>query len=172
MSDDLQSDSQLKELYLSYKKDFLNSTARYNLDSESRTDIYQDAFIALYQAVKKNVDIKKDIKNYLFGIGRHMIFDRIKKQKEERQLQADLVASGQEYTIPEDPALNIWEECLRKAIGQMSPSCRKILTLFYYRGYSIEAIMHSMNLRNENVTKSQKSRCLRQLKEMVKNADA
>ena len=168
----MDSDREIEALYHEFRDEFLRNTARYPLSEESRIDIYQDAFVALYDMIMfKKKEIKTGYKNYLFGIGRNMIIDKIKLEIKEREFKDELLSyqHTDDLSYNDTPALNPMQEMINEALGQISESCRKLLVLFYFRQYSIEAIMHSMNYANENVTKSNKSRCLKGLKQLVKN---
>jgi RNA polymerase sigma-70 factor (ECF subfamily) len=59
---------------------------------------------------------------------------------------------------------------LKKYFDALGEKCQKILTLFYYQQYNIKEIMAEGNYNSENVVKSQKSRCLKTLKEAINNA--
>lgn len=165
----MDNDKEIESLYKEFKKEFLRNTTRYGLDEEQRIDIYQDAFVTLYELLKyKHVKIETGLKNYLFGIGKNMILDKIKSTIRDRKLQEELLIDQKEseFSVLETDILNPAQERIQSALQQLSQSCRKIMILFYFRQYSIEAIMHTMGYLNENVTKSHKSRCLKQLKEI------
>jgi RNA polymerase sigma-70 factor (ECF subfamily) len=165
----IDNDEEIESLYKEFKNEFLRNTARYGLDEEQRIDIYQDAFVTLYELLKyKKIKIETGLKNYLFGIGKNMILDKIKSTIKERKLQEELLIDQKEieHNLVEMDMLNPMQERIQTALQQLSESCRKIMILFYFRQYSIEAIMHSMGYLNENVTKSHKSRCLKHLKEI------
>lgn len=62
---------------------------------------------------------------------------------------------------------NEMQKALQKAFVTLGKKCKEILTLFYYRGFTLDEISETLNHDNKNVTKSQKSRCIKQLKEKV-----
>ena len=64
--------------------------------------------------------------------------------------------------------LNKNQKLLEKAFSSLGKRCKEILTLFYYRGYSIEEIVEALQYENKNVVKSQKSRCVKQIKDKIK----
>ena len=59
------------------------------------------------------------------------------------------------------------QEQLRKAFKVLGQKCKDVLTLFYYRGFDLEEIKNSLNYTNKDVVKSQKSRCLKTLRNMI-----
>ncbi len=172
MKSELSTDREIEHLYLEFRAEFLRNTAKYNLDEEQRVDIYQDAFIVLYELIKTHPDkVEKGVKNYLFGIGRNMILDRIKSEIKERKVKEDMAQNVpiEAFEMPVDQQMNPLQKKMQKGLEQLSAGCREILVLFYFRQYSIAEIQTSMNHRSENVTKSHKSRCLKKLKELVKS---
>lgn len=162
----------IESLYKSFREEFVRLTNHYPLPEEDRIDIYQDAIIAYYESVtEKKLEINKTPKAYIFGTGKLMIFNKLKQLKKTREKQANLLAlKNEEQTIEfEEITINPLQQIIKEKLNELGDKCRQILTLYYIKNYNIEAIKHEMNLKNENVTKSQKSRCLKQLKTMVLN---
>jgi DNA-directed RNA polymerase specialized sigma subunit len=56
---------------------------------------------------------------------------------------------------------------LQKGLNQLGEQCKKILDLFYYQSKNLAAICKLLNYENTDVVKSQKSRCLKQLKQII-----
>lgn len=173
MNIDISSDQAITKLYIEYRDDFIRHTTKYQLTVEERIDIYQDAFIVIYEGIKKGtIKLEKSLQHYLYGVGRNMIIDEINKQIKERKSKETFSKKRIEFEIDlmsRDEDLSEKQELLLTGINNLSDKCREILILFYYRKYSIDAIMHNMNYQNENVTKSHKSRCLKQLKTFLQN---
>lgn len=167
MNFDINSTKAMTELYHEYRDEFLRHTAQYPLSHTEKIDIYQDAFIVVYEGLKYgHIKIEKTIKHYLYGVGRNMIIDKIASQIRERKLIAEMTKDKVKVDTGyyQLPSLSEPEERLHRAIEALSAKCKEILVLFYFRKYSIDAIMRAMNYNNENVTKSHKSRCLKNLK--------
>ncbi len=165
-------DQTIESFYESFRSEYLKATAKYSLSVEDRIDIYQEAIIVLYEAIQAGkINDQDKPKAYLFGICRNMIRNHIKATIKDREEVSRMASQDQEtfYFDNHDTTLSPAQVKLHQSLKQLSENCRKILTLFYYRQYSIEAIMHSMNYANENVTKSHKSRCLKTLKTIVKS---
>lgn len=162
----------LKHIYVVNKKAFLNFAKKFPLAEEDIIDIYQDAIIALREnAIKGKIDnITSELKTYLFSIGKYMIYDRLKKQK-----KMHLVNDDSNLTNYEEPfffdfntnELSTEQKQLQIAFKTLGEKCKEILTLFYYRGFDIEDIMNTLNYTNKDVVKSQKSRCLKSLKDLI-----
>ncbi len=159
----------IRDLYNDNKPGFLLFANRFNLNKDELIDVYQDAVIALVENAKKGRidDLKSSVTTYLFGIGKFMIFQKLKKNKK---------------TVPNEDLEHLefeWEEVdeedkdaqiltLREGFKKLGEQCRKVLTLFYYEEQNLESIQNQLGYSNKDVLKSQKSRCLKQLKELTK----
>ncbi|GGG96808.1 hypothetical protein GCM10007415_35100 [Parapedobacter pyrenivorans] len=162
------SDRAIIRIYDAYKTDFIRFAVRYPLASEELLDIYQDAVIVLWERAQQGrLDaLKSSIKTYLFGVGKYMILNRLKKTAKQQVLTDDVAE------IP-DP---LYDETLhhdrvallREGFQQLGDQCRKVLRLFYYEGKKLDEIQAQLGYTNKDVLKSQKSRCLKQLKELTK----
>ena len=158
----------IKDFYQLYKKPFTEMLKKYRLDHETIKDIYQESVLAFFNSIlekRYNPDLSS-VKTFLFGIGKFKSLDRIKKNKNE--LIKELEIERKVY-IPEELVLTTQQHKLQSKFGKLGPKCRQVLNLFYYRGLSNLDIVELGYYPNENTVKSQKSRCLRQLRELVKS---
>ncbi len=163
----------LKDIYLEYKEAFLLFAKRYTLSEDDLLDIYQDATIALFENAidGKLNNIQCTIKTYLFSIGKNMIFQQLKHNNKSVLINTQIHAS-EEYDYPidlDETSLSIHQQELQKAFKLLGEQCKKILTLFYYNGFTLDEITITLQYQKKDVVKSQKSRCLAQLKNLVKN---
>ncbi|GGH34304.1 RNA polymerase subunit sigma-24 [Mangrovimonas yunxiaonensis] len=165
-----------REVYEANRDKFLNFAKRYALSEEDVIDVYQDAYIIFYNNIVsgKLEVLTSSISTYLFSIGKNLIMDRLRKQK--RQLKTnDYTHLVQDETSDlsaldlEPEALSEEQELLRTHFGTLGKKCQEILTLFYYRGFTISEILEFSDYNSENVIKSQKSRCLKTLRELIKS---
>lgn len=162
----------LKKLYIENREAFIAFGRKYVNSEEDILDVYQDAIIALQEQIVsgKLNNLNCTIKTYLFGIGKYMLFEKNRK-KQKTILGSYKTDEVEDYeTIAEDYYNEIVTERQRKlqeVLSKMGKKCKEILTLFYYRGYTIEDIKEHLNYENKNVVKSQKSRCLKQLKSKI-----
>ena len=145
-------------MYVAYKEIFVNYGLRFNLDKDDWIDVYQDSVIAMYQNfITKQIDLEKStLKTYLFSIGKHKIYDRLKERKQfvGTVLEKD---DYEEIDLGETTLTNE-QELLRKYFKHLGKSCQEILKLFYYRSLSIKEIVLQTQYKDENTVKSHKSR--------------
>ena len=160
---------QYREYYESYKFSYFNFATRYTDDKELIADSYHDAFIALYENIVegKVEQLQSSLKTYVFSIAKYSLFAKLRKRGREmakediEEVEIPLFVSDSSDSDPRT-------EQVRSALQNMSEGCRQILTLFYYRRYTIDAIMHELKYKNENTVKAHKSRCLRKLREATR----
>ncbi|WP_299618732.1 sigma-70 family RNA polymerase sigma factor [uncultured Tenacibaculum sp.] len=162
----------LKEIYLAYRKPFLVFGKKYSTSEEVILDVYQDAIIAFQEQVMKGKadNLNCTLKTYLFGIGKYMIFDKNRKSNKEVSMFTSEVKDDYDVVEVEDfsnPVVSLQQKQIQKALSLLGKKCKEVLTLFYYNNLTIEEIKEYLNYDNKNVVKSQKSRCLKQLKSKV-----
>ena len=159
----------LKKLYEDFRDQFFGFGRRYQLDDSDLSDIYQEAFLALRKhALSGRLEkVNCSMKTYLFQIGKHMIYDLFKYKGRNLPYEANLHIAGEEeieVDIQQGDALSSQQRELRIRFKNLDEKCRKLLTLYYYRGLTLEEIAPVAGLRNANVVKVQKHRCLEKLR--------
>ena len=163
----------LKSVYLNNKAHFIGFARKYPIDGDSIIDIYQNTIIAFREnAINGKLDtLKVNLDTYLFSIGKYMIFKKLKEQKRmhlvNHNYELDNLSfeTDNPYEIVED--LTEEQKLLRDAYSKLGQKCKDVLTLFYYRGFTIDEITEELNYASKDVAKSQKSRCLKSLKALI-----
>jgi len=176
--EDLRKGSQktLRNVYEDNRDKFLNYAKRYHLSEDENIDIYQDAYVIFYDNVMsgKIESFTSSISTYLFSIGKYLIFDQMRKNKKtvSGNFDLSLVGATDEQTNSfemERPELTTEQALLQKHFSTLGAKCQELLSLFYYRGFTIQEIMESENYNSENVVKATKSRCMKTLRERIKD---
>lgn len=158
----------LEEVYTAYKEAFVNYGLQFNLDKDDLVDVYQDSVIAMYQnfTTKQTRIENSSLKTYLFSIGKHKIYDRL---KERSQFTGTVVRDDDYEEIDlNETMLTEEQQLLRRYFDHLGASCQQILKLFYYRSLSIKEIVQQTQYKDENTVKSHKSRCLKKLIALIK----
>lgn len=165
----------LKTVYLKHRAAFIGFAKKYPLDEATVTDIYQDAIIALREnAINGKLDnLKSEIKTYLFSIGKYMIYKALKQKQKvylvDENTEFDSLKKDKDFRVDLVESLTAEQQKLQTSFKTLGQKCREILTLFYYRGFTIDEITNELNYTNKDVAKSQKSRCLKSLKTLIFN---
>ncbi|MGY0391862.1 RNA polymerase sigma factor [Bizionia sp. KMM 8389] len=172
------SETLFRFIYESNRDKFLNFSKKYTLSHSDAVDVYQDAYIIFYNNIMegKIESFTSSISTYLFSIGKYLIFDKMRKNKKTTNPDFDLSLLREHETLVdghldlEGNNLTTEQELLKKHFATLGNKCQELLTLFYYRGFTIKDIVSGTEYTNENVVKSTKSRCMKTLKERINNS--
>lgn len=164
----------LKMVYIENRNPFINFARKFHLSDDDILDVYQDAIIFIQEkAIKGEIEnLTCTIQTFLFGIGKYMLFDKARKNNKK---VAEFPLEKEDYaykSIAEDffeETPNKLELLLQKGFASLGKKCKEVLRLFYYRGFTIDEISKKLDYKDKNVVKSQKSRCIKQLKEKINN---
>lgn len=159
----------LSSIYKTYRSNFLNFGRSLTNDDEMTIDCFQEAVISLYEnlTIGKITDQNSTIKTYLFAIGKNKILNAQKKKINQAKLTLKQTENDEFQIQKEEVDFN--RTLLKKGFDLLGDRCKEILIRYYYHGYSIEAIMNSMDYKNENTVKAHKSRCLSQIRASLQN---
>lgn len=155
--------------YRDFKQDFIRYGRKYTPDRDLILDAYHDTFIILYENILSGrlSEMTSSLKTYVFSVGKYTLLNKLRKRR--KTIHSD------DLEIRDLPVKSELEEIdqsevsdhLRQAIRSLGDACQSLLILFYYKKYSIEAMMHELGYKNENTVKAYKSRCLRKLKSLI-----
>ena len=163
----------LKSLYQSnYVK-----VERYIVSNSGSTqeakDIFQDAFLALYQNIRANkfiLNSETALEGYLFTIAKNKWKDHFRNAKFKKTnrisdgLSATLTAN--DHSISEEDELQIKIDNAMEAFNKLGEECKELLTLFYFNKQSLREIANHQNL-TEASARNKKYRCLQHLKSIA-----
>lgn len=154
-------------IYNKYRKEFLIYTSRFAIHEDEAIDIYQDSIIVLYENIisGKLTSLTSSLKTYLFAIGKYKVYNhqRVKVMNTDfSDCEFLLKEEEDEFSLQEE---NI--EKMQRAYRELGKRCQKVLKLFYYENRSLEEIKNLLNYASRDVVKSQKSRCIKQLKNII-----
>ncbi|MEX2350108.1 MAG: sigma-70 family RNA polymerase sigma factor [Flavobacteriaceae bacterium] len=161
----------LDEVYLTYKKEFILFARTFSIPEDDIADVYQETIISLYENIqnKKLEHLTSTLKTYLFAIGKFKIYKQLQKNKSLTH-GGNVIHISEEMQVFETEVDGERQQLLKKGLQQLGAKCRKILELYYYKGMTLDEIQAELDYTSKDVLKSQKSRCLKQLKELVKKS--
>lgn len=164
-------------VYTLYRSKCLSFLQSLGLTADECEDVYQDAIIALVENARKGKidNLKSTLSTYLFAIAKFMSYRVLRNHKRHAALHEDLEID--DLILPDETAsewLDLEEEAekpevvqIRKHLERLGERCRSILKMAYFEGKSADEITAALGYPNKDVLKSQKSRCLRQLKSLL-----
>lgn len=160
---------EIRKMYNEHRSLFFGFARKYNITESEIADIYQEAFLALrkHALSGKLQEVKCSLRTYLFGIGKYLIFNELKKNSKLVPLLPNS-EEIEEVVILEEEPLSYEQKLLQQNFKKLGKKCQQMLTMFYYRGLTNEEICKMEGYENEAVVRSQKSRCLKSLKEHIK----
>ncbi len=136
-------------------------------------DIYQEAFLAMYQNIKEDKFVPKNetaLQGYLFQISKNKWIDFLRSSQFKKTTQ---IPEG--FQIKEEFSLNghetkqenskIYEGAL-KAFQQMGTECKKLLEVFYFQKKSLREIASQFDI-GEASARNKKYRCIQKLRALV-----
>lgn len=174
--DDLKQASEkvMRQIYEENRRKFLSFARKYNLSQEENRDIYQDAYLILYDNVMKGKinDMSGSAGGYLFGVGKNLILKRMRETSKNRNVPLEISVASKTGEPAYDYEINTTAATPRQALlldqlDALGEKCQELIRSYYYKGLSIKEIMSNENYASENVVKSTKSRCLKLLKERM-----
>lgn len=162
----------LEEIYSDNKAHFLDFARKYRLHDEQIKDIYQESIIVFYENILegKLVTLHSSIKTYLFAIGKYKLIQYLRKVERYESVpfeESGLLDGVFLQELSEDEETDEQTELIRSGYKQLGPKCREVLSMFYYEGKKLEEIQVLLGYESKDTVKSQKSRCIRQLKKIV-----
>lgn len=158
----------LGELYAAYRADFVAFARGYGLGAELAVDVWQDAIIAFYENVVggKVAELRCSLKTYLFSIGKYRVVDELRRQGRQASFKADGHALVELVPAERFQPQEV-NERLDTAVARLGEKCRRLLTLFYYDNFAVDAIANRLGYANENTVSAHKSRCMKKLRELL-----
>lgn len=158
----------LRDVYEQHRQYFISYFSKYKITSDDILDIYQDSIVAFYENAKKGKldNMKSAISTYIIAIGKYKVYAHLKKVNIDVSidLNSDLdICEEMDNEIRDSDRI----KHIQYAFKSLGEKCREILTLFYYENKKLDEIQDKMQYENKDVLKSQKSRCLKRLRELV-----
>ncbi|MAY21614.1 MAG: hypothetical protein CMC74_02435 [Flavobacteriaceae bacterium] len=137
-------------------------------------DLYQDAFITLWQNIKQDKFIPKNesaLQGYLYQIAKNKWLDflRSSRYKKTNLLRDEDSAMSESFEeIEKNTALENEAKIksTMEAFKKLGSSCQEILKEFYFSKTSLREIAEKLNI-GEASAKNKKYRCLQKLKEIA-----
>lgn len=161
--------TELSLIYETYRHEFLHWIGReFHCDEDDAKDIYQLTILIFYDNIRqgKLEHLVSSVKTYLFGIGKNIMMDNLRKAKrhtpidQERWLKEYLVDETDH--LPPEPLF----EAAKKALTKLGNPCQQLIEMFYYGRKSLEEITEALSYKNTETTKNQKCKCMKRLRKL------
>lgn len=158
----------LRQLYEMNRPKFIRwFQQNHQISEDEAVDLYQKAFTIFYFNVKdqKITTLKSNIATYLFGIGKNLVKDLFREQRNKTRLDEVPEPEAIDYNV-----LHVEEEMhqqglVKRIMSKLEEPCRSILLMYYFKNFSMESIASNLGYKNEGVVKKKKCLCLKKVRE-------
>jgi len=139
-----------KELFDTYYNPLCNFCFRFVTDHSEAEDVVQEVFTAFWNK-KDQINIKTDIKYYLFTSVRNKAIEHIRSRKRRMNLEEEmgrrLETSYTEHFMEE----NLIKEMINQSVGQLPPKCREIFVMSKVNGLTYNEIADKLGLSTKTI---------------------
>ncbi len=155
------------EIYNRYAESLAGFAASKLYNLEDARDILHDIFVKLWEN-REHLYITSNLQSYLFGITRHRIIDKIRKNitREEYARVGQSLAAVYEYGIDKQVEAKELRQTIEKSLDQLAPRVKEIYKLSREEGLSNHEIAVKLNL-SEQTVRNQLSAALKHLRKSV-----
>ncbi len=165
-------DKTLVILYREHRSAFFSWARKvFGANEDDASDCFQDAVIVFYNNVKegKITTLESSIKTYLFSIGKKLLLTRFRYTQRMTNIDNITFTDQQQaqFELPELYEGSALENRIAEIVRNLKEPCRSILRYFYFRGFDMSEIAETMNYKNAQTVKSQKVRCIKELRQML-----
>jgi RNA polymerase sigma factor (sigma-70 family) len=162
-------DSVLSYLYEKNVRMIMKYIIQNNGNEADARVILQDALVIFWEKARKNDFIlKSKISTYLYAVAKKKWLQELTYRKKHTTLEQISNNPGESAGIDDKLEENELSVIVKKCMGQLSVLCQQILTAFYYDEKSMQEISTLLGLANEDVAKSKKYQCKKELERLVK----
>lgn len=133
-----------KEIVLQYGPQLLTVCRRYSSCSESANDVLQDAFIKVYQSLKRYDEGKGSLLSYMTKICINTALNKNKREKRYSEILVDQSLSSADHTL--EPLEQLAAEEIIQLITQLPRAHADVFNLFVIEGYSHREIAELLGI--------------------------
>lgn len=168
----LENGQEKKAIEILYKKVYpvISKYIRKNSgDEQQAEDAFHDTVLRLILKVRnKELDIKTDIKSYLFTAAKNAWITKAKRDQkiqlhDEMQRLENYASVEMNYDSVEKTKL------MDEVLDTLGEACKSLLKLTFYMDYSLKEAADMLGLSSAGVAKTNQYRCKKKLFEKVKN---
>ncbi|SDH97080.1 RNA polymerase sigma factor [Winogradskyella thalassocola] len=141
---------------------------------DAAKDIYQEAFLAVWQNIKQNKFVpqtESSINGYIYTIAKHKWLDVLRSQGYKKtivasQLEHFEIKAEENNDIDDDILKDKRLENVMLAFKNLGDACKSLLRKFYFEKKSMNVIAKELALDAAS-TRNKKYRCMQKLKEIA-----
>lgn len=159
----------LQKLYTDNFPKVASYIQKNNGDKEQAKDIFQEAMVVLWKAVKTEkfkATNATAIQGYLYTIAKNKWTDHLRSASYKKEVSSDIVMTFAEAQETQETDEDLYDQKLEKAklaFAQLGTECKELLSNFYFNKNSFEELAQDLGINIASV-KNKKYRCMQRLR--------
>lgn len=139
-------------LYNSYSKQLFAKINHMVNDEETAKELLQDAFFKIW-IQRKNVDVKKPFRSFLFTIAVNLVYDHFRKLAKDRKYAQTVLQNAVDYYTHAEEAIHSKEsmKLIQQAIDLLPPQRKQIFMLCKLEGKSYDQVASLLSISTSTV---------------------
>jgi RNA polymerase sigma-70 factor (ECF subfamily) len=161
--------TELGMIYEEHRSEFLGWIAKeYQCSPDDCQDIYQMTILIFYDNIKqgKLEHLVSSVKTYLFGIGKNIARETLRREKRHVPIQQEKYLKHQLIDEPAETRDDANFSRAQTALEKLGQPCQRLIELFYYEKKSIAEITDTLHYKNPETAKNQKCKCMARLRKL------
>lgn len=135
------------------------------------SELLQDALVILWEKIRRNEFVlESKLSTFLYAVVKKKWLQELVRRRRYTPLEKVENNPGTDPSVIEEIQDKERVAMVRKCLEMLSPLCQKIMTLYYYEDKSMSEIAALTGLANEDVAKSKKYQCKKDLEVLIKSA--
>jgi len=159
--------------YLSLRPKFIHWVRKHYLKKETEAiELFQQSMLVVYENILtgKLDTLSSNLETYVFGVAKNSIRNAnrtlIIKEKHQEKLTQHYQLLSLDHSSDNDRQKQLIQ-LVKQVLPQLKAGCQDILKRFYFEEKKAKTIAQELGLSNEQVVRTQKSRCLKYLKQLL-----
>lgn len=158
--------------YLSLRPKFINwAKKQYQKEKEEGIELFQQAMLHTYEniLVGKLNELKSSLETYVFGVAKNIENNKIRSIsiKQRHQANVSQYYQGLATDHSDDEQQNTLKQLVKQLFPKLKKGCQDLLKCFYFEEKKAKVIAQELGYNNEQVVRTQKSRCVKYLKQLL-----
>jgi RNA polymerase sigma factor (sigma-70 family) len=135
------------------------------------SELLQDTLVILWEKIRRGEFVlESKLSTFIYAVVKKKWLQELARRKKHTTLDEVGHNPGPDAEALEQLQDKEQVDMIRKCLEMLSPLCQKIMTLYYYEEKSMTEIAAVTGLANEDVAKSKKYQCKKELEVLLKKA--
>jgi RNA polymerase sigma factor (sigma-70 family) len=156
-----------------YRTQFRQTVAYIKKNSgteEDAEDIFQELVLLFIEILKKDkFRGESSVSTFLYALTRNIWLNELNRKAKSKRRDEIFENEKDEADLDVSHLIADRETKMQlmRVVDKLGETCKKILLAFYFENLAIKEILKTLNYENEQVVRNKKSKCLKQLEQMM-----